>query len=87
MKNVLHVVVVIVVGSLLGIFFSKLCNIWFPVGQFNTLINTGIDTGLKPSTLDLNLIEFTVGLVFKFNIASVVGIFLSAVVYKQLIKS
>ena len=87
MKNILNVVVVIVVGSLLGIFMTKLCGIWFPVGgQISNLINTGIDTGLRPTTLDLNLIEFTVGMVFKFNITSIAGIFLAAVVYKQLIK-
>ncbi|HAH32368.1 MAG TPA: hypothetical protein DCL44_08655 [Elusimicrobia bacterium] len=86
MKNILHVVVVIVVGSLLGIFFNKLCNICFPAGEISNLINTGINTGLNPTTLDLNLIEFTVGMVFKFNIASIAGIFISAVIYKQLIK-
>lgn len=87
MKNTLHVVVVVVVGSLLGIFISKLLNMWFPVGhQLNALINTGINTGLNPTTVDLNLVEFTAGLVFKFNISSIIGIFISAVVYKQLVK-
>jgi hypothetical protein len=86
MKNVLHVVVVVVVGSLLGLFIGKLLNMWFPVGQVNALINTGINTGLTPTTVDLNLVEFTAGLVFKFNISSIIGIFLSAVVYKQIVK-
>lgn len=87
MKNALHVVVVVVVGSLLGIFLSKVLNIWFPAGsQFADLINTGINTGLNPTTVDLTLVEVTAGLVFKFNIASIIGIFLSAVVYKQLVK-
>ena len=86
MKNVLHVVVVVEVGSLLGLFISKLLNMWFPAGQVNALINTGINTGLHPTTVDLNLIEFTAGLVFKFNISSIIGIFFSAVVYKQLVK-
>lgn len=87
MKNALHVVVVVVVGSLLGIFISKLLGIWFPPGsQFAGLINTGINTGLNPTTVDLNLVEVTAGLVFKFNISSIIGIFLSAVVYKQLVK-
>ncbi|MCM2267562.1 MAG: DUF4321 domain-containing protein [Elusimicrobiales bacterium] len=86
MKNALHVVVVVVVGSLLGIFIGKLLNMWFPVGQVNALINTGINTGLHPTTVDLNLVEFTAGLVFKFNISSILGIFISAVIYKQLVK-
>ncbi len=86
MKNALHVVVVVVVGSLLGMFIGKLLNMWFPAGQVNALINTGINTGLTPTTVDLNLVEFTAGLMFKFNIASILGIFVSAVVYKQLVK-
>ena len=86
MKNALNVVVVIVVGSLLGLFLNKLGNFWFPVGGINGLINTGINTGLNLTTIDLSLVEFTLGLVFKFNIASIVGIFIAAVIYKQLIK-
>jgi len=87
MKNALHVVVVVVVGSLLGLFISKVLNIYFPAGsQLAGLINTGINTGLNPTTVDLNLVEVTAGLVFKFNIASIAGIFLAAVVYKQLVK-
>jgi len=87
MKNALNVVVVVVVGSLLGLFIGKIFNIWFPVGsQVNALLNTGINTGLNPTTVDLNLVEVTAGLVFKFNISSIIGIFLSAVVYKQLVK-
>ncbi len=86
MKNILNVVVVIVVGSLLGLFINKLGNFWFPAGNINSLLNTGLNTGLNPTTLDLNLVEFTVGLVFKFNISSIAGIFVSAIIYKQLIK-
>ena len=87
MKNALHVVVVVVVGSLLGLFLSKLLNIYVPAGsKLAELINTGINTGLNPTTVDLNLVELTAGLVFKFNIVSIAGIFLAAVVYKQLVK-
>ncbi|MDO8806626.1 MAG: DUF4321 domain-containing protein [Elusimicrobiota bacterium] len=87
MKNALHVIVVVVVGSLLGLFLSKVLNIYFPAGsRVAELINTGINTGLNPTTVDLNLVEVTAGLVFKFNISSIAGIFLAAVVYKQLVK-
>ncbi|HOW89011.1 MAG TPA: DUF4321 domain-containing protein [Elusimicrobiales bacterium] len=86
MKNVLNVIVVIVVGSLLGLFINKLGNFWFPTGEINGLINTGIDTGLNPTTVDLSLVELTLGLVFKFNISSIAGIFIAAVIYKQLVK-
>jgi len=86
MKNTLHVIVVVAIGSLLGIVIGKLFNIWFPAGQINALLNTGINTGLNPTTVDLNLVELTAGLVFKFNVSSILGIFMAAVVYKQLVK-
>lgn len=87
MKNVLNVIVVVVVGSLFGLFISKLGNVWFPApSSVNDLINTGINTGLNPTTVDLSLVEFTIGLVFKFNIFSVIGIILAALIYKQIIK-
>lgn len=87
MKNVLNVVVVVVVGSLFGLFISKLGNLWFPPeSSMNALINTGINTGLNPTTVDLSLVEFTIGLVFKFNIFSIIGIVLAALIYKQIIK-
>lgn len=87
MKNVLHVVVVVVTGSLLGLFIGKLLGIWFPAGsQMANLLATGINTGLNPTTVDLSLVQLTAGLVFKFNITSIAGIFVAAVVYKQLVK-
>lgn len=86
MKNFLHIVIVVIVGSLVGTFISKLFAIWFPQGQIYNLINTGVNTGLNPTTLDLNIIEFTIGCIFKFNVSSIVGIFLTALIYKQLLK-
>jgi len=86
MKTFLHIIVVIVTGSLLGTFFNKIVAIWFPQGNINNLINTSINTGLNPTTIDLNVIQFTLGLIFKFNIATIAGIFISALIYKQLIK-
>ncbi|HNT97690.1 MAG TPA: DUF4321 domain-containing protein [Elusimicrobiales bacterium] len=86
MKNALHALIVVVTGSLLGTFVGKLAEIWAPGGRAVSLLNTGIDTGLAPATLDLTIIELTFGLIFKFNVAALLGIFIAAVVYKQLIK-
>jgi hypothetical protein len=86
MKTAVHITIVIVVGSLLGIFFNKIIAIWFPQGNINSLFNTSINTGLNPTTVDLSIIQFTIGLVFKFNMATVLGVFLAALIYKQLVK-
>jgi hypothetical protein len=86
MKTAVHITIVIVVGSLLGIFFNKIIAIWFPQGNINSLFNTSINTGLNPTTVDLSIIQFTIGLVFKFNMATVLGVFMAALIYKQLVK-
>jgi hypothetical protein len=86
MKTAVHITIVIVVGSLLGTFFNKIIAIWFPQGNINSLFNTSINTGLNPTTVDLSIIQFTIGLVFKFNMATVLGVFMAALIYKQLVK-
>ncbi len=86
MKTTLHILVVIVTGSLIGTFISKLTHIWFPQGNVASLLSTSINTGLNPTTVDLSVVQFTIGLLFKFDIPTIVGVFISALIYKQLIK-
>ncbi|NLH39348.1 MAG: DUF4321 domain-containing protein [Elusimicrobia bacterium] len=87
MKTVLHILVVIVTGTLFGMVINKLGAIWFPqTGNVHSVISTAINTGLNPTTVDLGVVQFTLGLIFKFDTATVLGIFIAAFVYKQLIK-
>lgn len=87
MKTTLHILVVIVVGMLFGMVINKLGAIWFSqTGDVHSVLSTAINTGLNPTTVDLGVIQFTLGLIFKFDIGTVLGIFVAAFVYKQLIK-
>ncbi len=87
MKTILHILVVVVTGSLFGTVLTKLTSIWFsPQGNLNSILNTAINTGLNPTTVDIGVIQFTLGLIFKFNVATLIGIFFSAIIYKQMIK-
>lgn len=87
MKTVFHILVVIVTGTLFGTVVNKLGSIWFsPQGNVNSILSTAVNTGLNPTTVDLGVIQFTLGLLFKFNISTVIGIFIAAVIYKQIIK-
>ncbi|MEW5951281.1 MAG: DUF4321 domain-containing protein [Elusimicrobia bacterium] len=86
MKTIAHILVVVVTGSLLGTFLGKLVHLWFPQGNAASLISTSINTGLNPVTVDLSVIQFTLGLVFKFDIMTVAGVFFAAMIYKQLVK-
>jgi hypothetical protein len=87
MKTIFHILIVVVTGMLFGSVINKLGSIWFSqTGNVNSILATAVNTGLNPTTVDLGVIQFTLGLVFKFNIATVTGIFIAAVIYKQIIK-
>ncbi|GAB4032193.1 MAG: hypothetical protein Fur0012_10460 [Elusimicrobiota bacterium] len=86
MKTAAHILVVIVTGSLLGTFLEKVVQIWFPQGHAASLLSTSINTGLNPTSVDLSVVQLTLGLVFKFNVTTVLGVFLAALIYKQLVK-
>lgn len=87
MKTLIHTTVVIVVGTLLGTTINKIASIiWTQNSNAISILQNSINTGLNPTTIDLGVIQFTVGLIFKFNIATVLGIFITAIIYKQIIK-
>ena len=67
----------IVVGGLLGELASHV--------DFLSWLAYGQDFGLSsPVELDLNVIRLTFGLVFKINIASIIGIVLAIFIYKKI---
>ncbi len=87
MKAIIHTAVVIVVGTLLGSTIIKITSLlWAPTSNALSVLQNSINTGLNPTTIDLGVIQFTAGLIFKFNIATVMGIFITAIIYKQIIK-
>jgi hypothetical protein len=80
--------VVVVVGALLGSFMGDFLALMFPEGgQVQALFLKTITAGLPPAKLDLKVAEFTFGFILKFNVTSVLGILLSAVLFKTALKS
>lgn len=66
----------LVVGGLLGELASKVDFLWW--------LGYGESFGLtSPLELDLNIIKVTFGLVFKINIASIVGMIIAVFIYKK----
>ena len=66
----------LVIGGLLGELASKLDFLWW--------LGYGESFGLSsPLELDLNIIKVTFGLVFKINIASIIGIALAIFIYRK----
>lgn len=67
----------VVVGGLLGTFASNV--------SFLSWLSYGEEFGLaNPIELDLSVIKLTFGLMFKINIASIIGIVLAIFIYKKI---
>ncbi len=67
----------IVVGGLLGNLASHV--------DFLSWLSYGEEFGLStPIELDLNVVKLTFGLMFKINIASIIGIVLAIFIYKKI---
>ena len=66
----------IVIGGLLGELASKIDFLWW--------LGYGESFGLtSPIELDLSVIKITFGLVFKINIASIIGMALAIFIYRK----
>jgi len=66
----------LVVGGLLGEIASKVDFLWW--------LGYGQSFGLtSPIELDLSIIKITFALVFKINIASIIGLILAVFIYKK----
>lgn len=67
----------LVIGGLLGEIAGKVDFLWW--------LGYGQSFGLtSPLELDLSIIKITFGLVFKINIASIIGMVLAIFIYKKI---
>ncbi len=67
----------IVFGGLVGELASKINGLWW--------LGYGETFGLQnPIILDFSIVKLTLGLVFKLNIASILGMVLGIIIYKSI---
>ncbi len=85
-KNLLWFVIVIVVGALLGSFLGSLIGAVFHPGTMRNLLMTELAAGLRPTSLDLRIVELTFGCMFKVNILAIIGIAVAALLFKNYAK-
>ena len=86
-KHTTFFIAVLVVGALLGSFIGDFLALMFPEGgQVQALFLKQVTAGLPPARLDLKVAEFTFGFLLKMNITSVIGILVSAVLFKAALK-
>ncbi|MFQ3675857.1 MAG: DUF4321 domain-containing protein [Endomicrobiia bacterium] len=85
-KNLTYFVLIIIIGTLLGAFIGRAVSKIFPNDStVKEMLAVEITPGLKPTTLDLGILEITFGAVVKMNITAVVGLLITAIVFRRLI--
>ena len=66
----------LVIGGLLGELAAKVDFLWW--------LAYGQEFGLStPLELDLNVLKITFGLMFKINVASIIGLIIAVVIYRK----
>ena len=74
--SILFILAGLVIGGLIGNFASGINGLsWLAYGE---------EFGLRdPIVLDLNVITLTLGLTIRINIASIIGVIISLIVYRK----
>ncbi len=85
-KNLMYFILLIIIGTLLGAFIGKAFSKLFPRDStVKELLATEIKPGLEPTTIDLGILEITFGVLIKLNVTAVLGLIITAIVFRKLI--
>jgi len=82
-KNYLAKIFIILMGVILGGLVGEILGSIPGLGFLKTGVQIGIT---EPITISLMVVEFTIGLIFKINVMSIVGAWAGYVVKKKIIE-
>ena len=75
---ILFILAGLVIGGLIGELANSVDFLWW--------LSYGQDFGLsEPLVLDLSVIKLTFALVFKINMASIIGVIISLIIYRRVV--
>ncbi|MEM4368305.1 MAG: DUF4321 domain-containing protein [Candidatus Anstonellales archaeon] len=85
-KNLMYFILLIIIGTLLGAFIGKAFSKLFPRDStVKEMLSVEIKPGLQPTTVDLGILEITFGALIKLNITAVIGLIITAIIFRKLI--
>ena len=73
---------IIFLGLLIGSAFGELIGFILPDGVVKNFFLVSINVGIKPTEIDLNIIKFTFGFMFKLNVVGIIGIAIASYILK-----
>jgi len=83
-KGLFKGLVILVVGALLGTMVGELLAAYLPPGAVKDFLLKNITFGLEPTTLNLHILTFTIGLMLKINVLTVVGVIGAGIILYKL---
>jgi hypothetical protein len=86
LKNIFFLAIILIIGAVIGSVLGKFVGYLLPEGGIREALTESVTAGLNPTTLDLQVIEFTIGCIFKFNFSSIVGIIIAVMILKFIVK-
>ena len=85
LDSVVVLLVIVILGALIGSVIGEVIGTLAPGGYVEKVFSKGVNPGITPpAILDLRVITLTFGLTMKINLASLLGIALALLIYRNL---
>ncbi len=81
-RELTFLIVGLLLGAILGGFAGELIGSFLPAGAAKTLFTKSVKIGFETTHVELYAISFTVGLMFKINFMSILGVLLVILYFK-----
>jgi len=81
-REITFLIIALVLGAVVGGLVGDIIGSLFPEGAVKTLFTESINIGLKPTTVELYAVSFTIGLLVKINFVSILFIILVVIYFR-----
>lgn len=75
-RELTFIIVALLLGAILGGFVGELVGSFLPPGAAKTLFTKSLKVGFETTRVEFYSISFTIGIMFKINFMSVLGVLL-----------
>jgi len=75
-RELTFIIVGLLLGAILGGFIGEMVGSFLPPGAAKTLFTKSLKVGFETTHVELYSISFTIGIMFKINFMSVLGVLL-----------
>jgi len=68
------IIIALIAGAMIGTLFGEILGMTLPDGVVKELFLRSVTLSLGPTTLDLLIVNFTLGFSFKLNFSGIIGL-------------